>query len=151
MPKSRIPKIRISVSYDKKIKKSELIHITSSQDSYELFKRIFDADTFDWREEFVILCLNNSNRVVGFYKISSGGMTGTVVDVRMIFTTALNCLATSIILAHNHPSGKLQPSAADKKMTEKIKDAGKLLDIEILDHLIITDEDYFSFANAGIL
>ena len=151
MPKSRIPKIKISISFDKKIKKSELIQISSAKDSYDIFKNIFDADTFDWREEFIILCLNNSNKVVGFYKISSGGMTGTVVDVRIIFTAALQCLATSIILAHNHPSGKLQPSESDKKMTQKIKEAGKLLDIEILDHLIINDEDFFSFAKAGLL
>jgi len=151
MTRSRIPKIKISVSFDKKIKKSELIHITSTEDSYEVFKKIFNADTIDWREEFLILCLNNSNRVVGFYKISCGGMTGTVVDVRMIFTTALNSLATSIILAHNHPSGKLQPSESDKRTTQKIKEAGKILDIQILDHLIINDEEYFSFAKAGLL
>lgn len=151
MPKSRIPRIKISVSFDKKIKKSEFIHITSSEDSYDLFKNIFNADTFDWREEFVILCLNNSNRVVGFYKLSCGGMTSTIVDIRMIFTTALNSLATKIILAHNHPSGKLYPSESDKKITRKIIDAGKLLDIQILDHLIINDEDYFSFAKSGLL
>lgn len=147
----RIPKIRISVSFDKKVKKSELLQISSAADSYEIFRRIFDADTFDWCEEFIILCLNNSNKVVGFYKISSGGMTSTVVDVRIIFTTALTSLATSIVLAHNHPSGKLTPSESDKTLTKKIKEAGKLLDIKILDHLIINDEGYFSFATAGIL
>lgn len=151
MPKSRIPEIKISISFDKKLKKSELIHIKSSADSYNVFKRVFNADTFDWCEEFIILCLNNSNKVVGFYKISSGGMTGTIVDIRMIFTTALNSLATSIILAHNHPSGKLEPSEADKNITRRIIEAGRLLDIKILDHLIINDESFFSFANEGIL
>lgn len=146
-----IPEITISVSFDKNLKKSELLKITSSRDAYDIFKRVFNADTFDWCEEFIILCLNNSNKVVGFYKISSGGMTGTVVDVRMIFTTALKSLATSIILAHNHPSGTLNPSEADKTITKKIKEAGKVLDVQLLDHLIITDENFYSFADSGEL
>ena len=146
-----IPEIKISVSFDKILKKSELHRITSSNDAYQIFKRVFNADTFDWCEEVVMLCLNNSNKVVGFYKVSSGGMTGTVIDVRMIFTTALQCLATAVIIAHNHPSGTLQPSEADKAITKKIKEAGQFLDIKILDHLIITDESYFSFLDDGIL
>jgi DNA repair protein RadC len=146
-----IPEIKISVSFDKILKKSELYKITSSQSAYDLFLKVFNADTFHWSEEMIILCLNNSNKVVGFYKVSSGGMTGTVVDIRMIFTTALKSLATSIILAHNHPSGILMPSDADKNITRKIKEAGKLMDINLLDHLIITDEGFFSFADEGIL
>lgn len=145
-----IPEIKISVSFDKILKKSELMKITSSRDAYNIFKRVFNADTFDWCEEVVMLCVNNSNKVVGFYKVSSGGMTGTVIDVRMIFTTALQCLATGVIIAHNHPSGTLIPSEADKAITKKIKEAGKFLDINILDHLIITDENYFSFVDEGI-
>jgi len=151
MPKSRIPEIKISISFDKKIKKSELLNIKSAQDSYDIFKRVFNADTFDWREEVIILCLNNANNVVGFYKLSSGGMTGAIIDVRMLFTTALQCLATSIILAHNHPSGKLKPSEADKRITKKIIEAGEVMDIKILDHLIINDESFFSFANEGLI
>lgn len=151
MPTSKIPKIKISISFDKKLKKSELLQIASAQDAYNIFKKIFNADTFDWCEEFIILCLNNSNKVVGFYKLSSGGMTGTIVDVRMIFTTALKSLATSIILAHNHPSGKLIPSEADKTITKKIIEAGQVLDIKILDHLIINDESFFSFSNEGLI
>ena len=145
-----IPEIKISVSFDKILKKSELMKITSSRDAYEIFKRVFNADTFDWCEEVIMLCVNNSNKVVGFHKVSSGGMTGTVIDVRMIFTTALKSLATGIIIAHNHPSGTLIPSDADKALTKKIKEAGKFLDINVLDHLIITDENYFSFQDEGI-
>jgi DNA repair protein RadC len=145
-----IPEIKIKVSFDKTVKKSELFKITSSRSAYDLFLKVFNADTFHWNEEFLMLCLNNSNKVVGFYKISSGGLTGTIVDVRMVFTTALNCLATSIIIAHNHPSGTLQPSEADKAITKKLKSAGELMDIKILDHLIITDENYFSFVDEGI-
>lgn len=146
-----IPEIKISVSFDKNLKKSELLKITSSKDAYNIFQRVFNADTFHWSEEFILLCLNNSNKVVGFYKLSSGGMTGTVVDVRTIFTTALNCLSTAIIIAHNHPSGRLEPSEADKAVTRKIKEASKILDIPVLDHLIITDEDFYSFADNGLL
>lgn len=146
-----IPEIKISVSFDKNLKKSELYKITSSRSAYNLFLRVFNSDTFHWSEEVIILCLNNSNKVVGFYKVSSGGMTSAFIDVRMIFTTALKSLATSIIIAHNHPSGTLQPSEADKNITQKLKQAGEVLDIKILDHLIITDENYFSFADEGIL
>lgn len=145
------PEIKISVSFDKKIKKSELYKINSSNDAYNLFSSIFDADLFHWREEFILLCLNNSNKVLGYYKISAGGMTATTVDVRMIFATALNCCATAIIIAHNHPSGTTIPSEADKHITKKIKDGAKLLDINLLDHLILTDETYLSFADEGIL
>lgn len=146
-----IPEIKISVSFDKKFKKSELYKIHSSRSAYNLFLKIFNADTFHWSEEFLILCMNNSNKVLGFYKISSGGMTGTVVDVRMIFATALNCLATSIIIAHNHPSGTLVPSDADRNLTRKIQEAGKIMDIKVLDHLIITDESYLSFADESLM
>lgn len=151
MTYNNIPEIKISVSFDKNLKKSELMKISSSRDAYEIFKRVFNADTFDWCEEVIMLCVNNSNKVVGFHKVSSGGMTGTVIDVRMIFTTALKSLATGIIIAHNHPSGTLIPSEADKAITKKIKEAGRFLDINILDHLIITDENYFSFGDEGIL
>nr|WP_317631396.1 JAB domain-containing protein [uncultured Flavobacterium sp.] len=151
MQKIYTPEIKISVSFDKNVKKSELYKITSSETAYNLFIKIFDADLFHWREEFILLCLNQSNKVLGYYKISSGGMTATVVDVRMILTTALNCCATSILIAHNHPSGNLLPSEADKQVTKKIKEASKLLDIQLLDHLIITDESFFSFADEGLL
>lgn len=145
-----IPEIKISVTFDKALKKSELYKITSSNDCAKLFRKVFNTDTFDWCEEFIVLCLNNSNRVLGFYKLSSGGMTGTVVDVRMLYTLALNCCATSIIVAHNHPSGKLQASDADKAITKKLKQAGEILDIRLLDHLILTDEGHLSFQDEGI-
>lgn len=148
--KMEIPEIKISVSFDKKLKRSELYKITSSKNCADLFRQVFNADTFDWCEEFIVLCLNNSNRVLGFYKLSSGGITGTVVDVRMIYTIALNCCATSIIIAHNHPSGKLKASDADVSITRKIKQAGEVMDIKLLDHIILTDEGYLSFTDEGI-
>lgn len=144
-----IPEIKITLSFDKKIKKSELKTIHSSVDAYKIFKQIFNADTFDWIEECIVLCINRANKIVGFYKISSGGTTGTIVDPKVIFTVALNCAASSIILAHNHPSGNLNPSEQDKAITKKLKDAGKLLDINLLDHMILTDESFYSFADEG--
>lgn len=146
-----IPEIKISLSFDKNVKKSELFKIGSSRDAADIFREVFNADTFHWCEEVVMLCLNNSNKVVGFYKISSGGITGTIIDVRMVFTVALNCAATSIIIAHNHPSGTLTASEADKQITRKLKQASEFIDIKLLDHLILTDESYFSFADDGIL
>ena len=102
-------------------------------------------------EEFWILYLNNSNKILQKLQLSKGGMTGTLVDVRLAFKNALEVGATSVILAHNHPSGTLKPSEADKQLTRKLKLAGESLDIKVLDHLIVTQKSYFSFANEGIL
>lgn len=102
-------------------------------------------------EEFWVLLLNNSNKVIYKLQLSKGGLTQTVVDIRLIYKTALEHLATALILVHNHPSGQLNPSQADNDITQKIKQSGNTLDIKLLDHLIITQKDYFSFADEGIL
>jgi DNA repair protein RadC len=102
-------------------------------------------------EEFWVLFLNNSNKVIYKTQISKGGITGTVVDTRIIYKTALEHNATSVILCHNHPSGALQASDADKQITQKLKEAGKHLDILVLDHIIVTEKSYLSFADEGIL
>lgn len=102
-------------------------------------------------EEFWVLFLNNSNKVINTVQLSKGGLTGTVVDIRMLFKKAMESLSVAIIVCHNHPSGKLSPSEADKKLTKKIKVAGETLDIKLLDHLIITEKEYLSFADEGIL
>ena len=101
-------------------------------------------------EEFWVLYLNNSNKVIHKSQLSKGGITGTVVDIRLIFKTALENRAISIILTHNHPSGKLQASDADKDITKKLKVAGEQLDIKVLDHIIITENGYLSFQDEGI-
>ncbi len=101
-------------------------------------------------EEFWILYLNNSNKVLAKKQQSKGGITGTMVDVRLVFKFALEIGATAIILCHNHPSGLLSPSDADKQITKKIKQAGETLDVKVLDHLIITETAYFSFVDEGI-
>ena len=124
--------------------------IKSSADSFDLIRQFF-GDDIGIFESFFLLCLNNSNETVGYAKISQGGITGTVVDMRIILKYAIDNLATSIIISHNHPSGTLRPSEADKTTTAKIKNALKFMDITLLDHLIITEDAYYSFADEGIL
>lgn len=122
--------------------------ITSSNLVFELMHPLI-ADLN--HEEFWVLYLNNSNKVVYQTPLSKGGLTGTLVDVRILFKIALEHQATGIILSHNHPSGKLEPSEADKRITRKIKEAGQLLDVALLDHVIVTEHGYYSFADEGIL
>jgi DNA repair protein RadC len=102
-------------------------------------------------EEFWVLFLNNSNKVVAKNQVSKGGLTATIVDIRLVFKSALELASVGIIVCHNHPSGKLQPSTSDKQLTQKIKEAGTILDIKLLDHLIITEKGYFSFADENLL
>ena len=122
--------------------------ITSSKDVFNLMQPVIgDLE----HEEFWVLFLNNSNKVLAKSQISKGGLTATIVDVRLLFKRALELASVGIIVCHNHPSGKLQPSTADKQLTQKIKEAGCTLDIKLLDHLIITEKVYFSFADDGVL
>lgn len=102
-------------------------------------------------EEFWVIYLNNANRVLRRVQISKGGITGTLVDIRIVLGSALALSATSMILSHNHPSGSLKPSMADKLLTEKMSKAAKLMDLQVLDHLIITEKAYFSFADEGLI
>lgn len=140
----------ISVNYSPKRKYSEMPKVTCSNDAAEVLRSIW-SDQIEYREEFVILCLNRANKVLGYSKISSGGTTGTVADPKIIFQIALKSNASSIILAHNHPSGNSKPSESDTKLTDKLKNAGQILDIPILDHVILTNESFFSFADEGLL
>jgi len=109
------------------------------------------SDHLELREEFYILLLNRANHVLGWFPVSKGGSAATIVDPKLIFSIALKCNAHGIILAHNHPSGNLKPSDADIQLTQNIKNGGILLEINILDHIIITSESYFSFADDGKL
>jgi DNA repair protein RadC len=122
--------------------------ITSSVSVFEFMQPIIGELP---HEEFWIVYLNNSNKVIQKNQLSKGGITGTLVDVRLALKTALEVGATGIILAHNHPSGTLKPSEADKKLTKKLKIAAESLDIKVLDHLIITEKAYFSFADENML
>lgn len=122
--------------------------ITSSQSVFEVMRPILGDLP---HEEFWIIYLDNSNKILQKSQLSKGGITGTLVDVRLVFKSALELGATAIILAHNHPSGGLKPSQADKQLTQKLIQGGKSLDIKVLDHLIVTQKSYFSFADEGIL
>ncbi|PVX46517.1 DNA repair protein RadC [Flavobacterium sp. 103] len=126
---------------------AELTKITSSKAVFEIMQPIIGELP---HEEFWVLFLNNSNKVLFKTQLSKGGMTGTMVDIRIVFKIAFEQNATAIILAHNHPSGKLQASDADIQITKKIKTAGQQLDIPVLDHIIITENGYFSFVDEGI-
>lgn len=122
--------------------------INSSKVAYNLlFPYLQDKVT----EEFWIIFLNQNNRVIRVHQLSQGGIAGTVVDTRMVFKEALDCLATGMILSHNHPSGNLSPSQQDIKLTERLADAGKILQISVTDHLIIGNGAYFSFADEGLI
>jgi len=125
--------------------------ISSSHDAYEELLKWFPKETISLQERFVALYLNRANRVLGAYLASSGGITGTVADPRLIMTVALKSAAVSIILSHNHPSGNLKASAADIQLTKKIQEAGQLLDIQVVDHLILSYDGYYSFADEGNL
>ena len=135
----------ISVSY--KTGNKDKLKITSSQDSYKLFFACWSKNTIELQEEFKVLLLNRNNQVLGIYPLSKGGVSGTVVDAKLLFSVALKCNASSVIIAHNHPSGNLKPSEADIKLTRKLKEAGNYLDIVLLDHIIVSKNGYYSFVD----
>ena len=121
---------------------TETIH--GAKDIHKLLiNRVYDEETIGYKETFKVLLLNNANKIIGYTTISEGGLTSTIVDVRMILQTALVSNATSIILTHNHPSGNPHPSIHDDNLTKKIKSACELMDIRLLDHIIVTPYDSF--------
>lgn len=125
--------------------------ITKIQSSKSVFELLQPTIGELEHEEFWIVYLNNSNKVLHRAQLSKGGITGTLVDVRLVMKQALELGSVALILAHNHPSGTLNPSTADKQITQKLKTAGEVLDIKVLDHLIITQKEYYSFADEGII
>ena len=124
--------------------------IKASKDSVDFFRKIWDKDLL-LRERFYVLFLDRSHKPIGYDLLSVGGVSSTVVDTKLIFSTALKALASSIIVAHNHPSGQLKPSKADQRLTTKIVEAGKCLEIQVLDHLILTYDSYYSFADNELI
>ena len=137
----------VQLIYKSKVKASERPKITKSSDAFEVLKKHWNPDTLEFVEEFKVMLLNRANRVLGIIEISSGGISGTVADPKLVFVAALKSAASSILLSHNHPSGNLTPSQADINLTRKLKCAGELLDIAVHDHIILTSESYFSFAD----
>ncbi len=128
---------------------NDLPQISSSRDAYELISE--NWEDVSYVESFKIILLNRANKVLGVTIISKGGMSGTTADPKVIFQAALKANASGIILSHNHPSGNLKPSQQDIDLTKKIKNAGKALDISVLDHLIITDSSFYSFNDEGAM
>lgn len=135
----------MEVTYTPAIKTKDRKKIKCSRDIYNIMKDVFPS--LNHKEYFYIICLNRANLAVGFHQISAGGISGTVTDSRLIFQAALLSNASGIILCHNHPSGNLNPSTQDIEITQKIKRAGAILDISIIDHVILTEDSYYSFAD----
>ncbi|HZK92812.1 MAG TPA: JAB domain-containing protein [Prolixibacteraceae bacterium] len=139
----------VQISYSSHVKAKDRMKVTGSKDAADAFRAIWPA--YDHIEFSYMLMMNRQNHILGYHQLSKGGMTGAVVDVRVVFQVALKACATSLILAHNHPSGNLDTSDADRKITRQIKEAGLILDIPLLDHLIMTTDSYLSMADEGLI
>lgn len=125
--------------------------ITQSKDVYDLIIREWDDNILEMIEEVKVIFLNRTNKQIGIYNLAKGGITGCVVDIRIILSIALKTLATGVILVHNHPSGNLKPSTEDKKITNELRKACEIMNITLLDHLIVTRKGFFSFADANLI
>jgi DNA repair protein RadC len=141
----------IQLTYKSKVKASLRPKITSSKDCDNVLRKYWDDNKIEFVEQFKVILLNRANKVIGLYEVSTGTTTHTVADPRLIFVAAIKANACAIILSHNHPSGNLSPSQADIDLTKKMKEAGKFLEVSVLDHIIMTSEAYYSFADEGLL
>lgn len=141
----------IKLSYATHVKASQRVKISGSRDAYNILLQQWNQNYIEFLEEFKILLLNRSNKVLGIFDVSMGGVSGTVVDPKLIFAAALKSNACGVILAHNHPSGNLQPSQSDIDLTKKMREGGKLLEVQVLDHLILSKEGFYSFSDEGLL
>lgn len=139
----------IQVSYSNQNEKK--IKITNSKTAYDMVLSYWSDRIIEYQEEVKLLLLNRANIVLGIHELSKGGTTGCIVDIKMVLAIALKCNAHGIILIHNHPSSNLNPSEADKSLTSKIKKACEIVDVNMLDHLIISKDGYYSFKDEGIL
>lgn len=139
----------IEVTYTSKIKSSDRLKITCSEDANRALRTFWPS--FEHVEYVYLLLLNRQNQLIGKYFLAKGGMVGTVVDIRVVFQVALKANASAIMISHNHPSGNLLASEADRKITQQLKEAGKILEIPLLDHIILTEEGYLSLADDGYL
>jgi DNA repair protein RadC len=142
----------IKVAYHPARRMSESPKIVCSTDALRYLLEAFDSNTIALQEQFVVMYLNRANKIIGVYRASQGGITGTVADPRIILGIALKTTAVSLIMAHNHPSGSLKPSGADEDLTRRLKEGAKLMDIKLLDHLIVEPQgSYYSFADEGFI
>ncbi len=141
----------VELVYKSKVKASNRPVIGSSKDAYNVLRQSWDENKIEFVEQFKVMFLNKANKVLGIYDVSTGGISGTVADPRVIFVAALKANACAIIISHNHPSGNLKPSRQDQELTQKIKNAGLFLEIHLLNHLIVSLEGYYSFADQSLL
>jgi DNA repair protein RadC len=141
----------IKLSYHPLVRPVDRPKVSDSREVYQLLLANWDLDLIELQEQFKIILLNRANQVIGISEISKGGMNGTVVDTRLIFGIALKACASAIVLAHNHPSGNLKPSAADLMTTKRIVECGKLLELDVFDHLIVTPDGYLSMMDDGLI
>lgn len=149
---ARSPKLaELKVAYRSRTKVQERRTLRNATDAAEYLRAVWNANTLGLVEEFVMICLNGSGEAIGWVKISSGGRNATQVDPRLVFAIALQTACTAIVVAHNHPGGKTDPSPEDREITRKLKEAGRLLGIAVLDHIIISRDSFFSFAESGLL
>ncbi len=138
----------IKISYRPKMAAKDRPKITSSKDAYDILRAsCYSDDTIEYTEQFTVIMLNRANAVLGVKTVSTGGLTQVIVDPKVVFQAALLCNAATIILSHNHPSGNLKPSQSDLEITRKMVDLGKLLELPVLDHLILSATDYYSLAD----
>ena len=140
----------VKLSYRHTVQAADRPQVRSSREAADVLRANW-SDDMELQESFNLLLLNRANRVIGLYTVSKGGLTGTVVDAKLVYAAAVKALACSIILAHNHPSGNLRPSQADIDLTHKLTEAGKVLDIAVIDHIILGQDSYYSFADEGRL
>jgi DNA repair protein RadC len=140
----------LKISYEPKVRAADREKISASRDAYNILKPFY-AGTMEHKECFFALYLNRANKVVGCMKLSEGGITETIIDQRILFEGALLAHSTAIILSHNHPSGQLFPSESDKAATNNIKAACKIMNFQLLDHIILTESGYYSFADEGLI
>lgn len=140
----------IEVIYRTGLKRETTVKIENAKNAVEELEPYF-KQAMEFKELFYCMYLNNNNEVLGIYKISEGGTISTVVDIKIILGTGLKILAQSMIIAHNHPSGKREPSNADHKITQAIRKGAKLFDMEVIDHIILTKNGYTSMANEGMM
>ena len=147
-PEIDVPEL--AVSYTRSGKR-QFGKITSSKDAADFIRNTFGEGQVELQEQFIVLYLNQANEIIGYYKHSKGAINATVADIRIVLATALKALAVSMVIAHNHPSGNLKPSRADEQLTDKIKQSSTLMDVKLLDHIIVTKDGYYSFADEGLL
>jgi DNA repair protein RadC len=141
----------IQLTYKSNVKPSQRPKISGSRDAYTILKENWDQGKIEFVEQFKAMFTNRANRVLGILDVSTGGVTGTVADPRVIFAAGIKAGACGVIVAHNHPSGNLLASQSDIELTKRLKEAGKILEIQLLDHVIVTSEGYFSFADEGLI